>query len=88
MRTGKLDYRGNLLLQILEQNTLNDIGNSSQFLTTFTCTMSRFREIRQSNQLFSLNLEVLQPQPKEGRQIYLHGQQQLPVKTDNVEEKY
>ena len=95
-RTGILDCRGKHLLQKLEQITLNDIeidnyGNFLQFLTTFTCTMSRLQEFRQSIPLFNLNLEGLQPQLGERRQIHLHDHQ-LPaelkelVKTDNVEE--
>ena len=53
--------------------------------------MSRLQEFRQSIPLFNLNLEGLQPQLGERRQIHLHDQQ-LPaelkelVKTDNVEE--
>ena len=53
--------------------------------------MSRLHEFRQSTQLFNLNVEGLQPQLGERRQIHLHDQQ-LPaelnelVKTDNVEE--
>ena len=53
--------------------------------------MSRLQEFRQSIPLFNLNLEVLQPQLGERRQIHLHDQQ-LPaelkelVKTDNVSE--
>ena len=60
-------------------------------MTTFTCTMSRLQEFRQSIPLFNLNLEGLQPQLGERRQIHLHDHQ-LPaelkelVKTDNVEE--
>ena len=95
-RTGILDCRGKPLLQKLEQITLNDIeinnyGNSLQFLTTFTYTMSRLQEFRQSIPLFNLNLEGLQPQLGERRQIHLHDHQ-LPaelkelVKSDNFEE--
>ena len=53
--------------------------------------MSRLQEFRQSIPLFNLNLEGLQPQLGERRQIHLHDYQ-LPaelkelVKTDNVEE--
>ena len=66
-------------------------GYSLQFWTTFTGTMSRLQGFRQSIPLFNLNLEGLQPQLGERRQIHLHDQQ-LPavlnelVKTDNVEE--
>ena len=55
--------------------------------------MSRLREFRQSIQLFNLNLEWLQPQLGERRQIHLPDKQ-LPnelkelVKTNNLEEKY
>ena len=55
--------------------------------------MSRLQEFRQSVPLFNLNLEGLQPQLGERRQIHLHDQQ-LPaelkelVKTDNVSEKH
>ena len=96
-RTGLLDCRGKPLLQKLEQITLNDIEIDNlrnfflQFLTTFTCTMSRLQELCRSIPLFNLNLEGLQPQLGERRQIHLHDHQ-LPaelkelVKTDNVEE--
>ena len=53
--------------------------------------MSRLQEFRQSIPLLNLNLEGLQPQLGERRQIHLHDQQ-LPaelkelVKADNVEE--
>ena len=55
--------------------------------------MSRLQEFRQSIPLFNLNLEELQPQLGERRQIHLHDQQ-LPaelkelIKTDNVEKKH
>ena len=61
-----------------------------QFMTTFTCTISRFEDFRQFIQLFNLNLEGLQPEMGERRQIHLHDQQ-LPaelkelVKIDNFE---
>ena len=98
-RTGILDCRGKPLLQKLEQITLNDIKIDNlrkfflQCLTIFTCTMSRLQEFRRSSPLFNLNLEGLQPQLGEIRQIHLHDHQ-LPaelkelVKTDNVEEKH
>ena len=63
------------------------LGN---YLTIFTCVMSRLQELCQSVQLLNINLEGLQPQLGEIRQIHLHDQR-LPaelkklVKTDNVE---
>ena len=53
--------------------------------------MSRLQEFCQSIPLFKLNLERLQPQLGERRQIHLHDHQlpaelKILVKTDNVEE--
>ena len=95
-RTGILDWRGKPLLQKLEQITLNDIEIDNlrklfTLWTTFTCKIPRLQEFCQSIPLFNLNLEGLQPQLGERRQIHLYDQQ-LPaelkelVKTDNVEE--
>ena len=50
--------------------------------------MSRLPELQQSIQFFNLNLEGLQPQPPERRQIHLHDQVSTAVSKTHTESRH